>query len=319
MTAYVLMEVFRDAGLPDGVLQFLPGEAEVGRRLVAHPEISIIAFTGSKAVGLEIIADAARLRPGQRDVKKVIAEMGGKNAIILDETADLDEAVAGVTASFLGYQGQKCSACSRLILVDSIHDGVVQRLVEAARSVHMGMPEDPGTALGPLIDERAVHKVMEYLEIGEKEGRALLRPDLAHRPGPNFIGPAVFTEIRPEHRLAQEEIFGPVLAVLRARDFDDALAIANATEYALTGGLYSRSPRNIARAREAFCVGNLYINRGITGAMVGRQPFGGARLSGMGAKAGGPDYLIQFMSASVISEQTLRRGFSPDIPPAGPP
>jgi RHH-type proline utilization regulon transcriptional repressor/proline dehydrogenase/delta 1-pyrroline-5-carboxylate dehydrogenase len=317
MTAYVLVEIFREAGLPDGVLQFLPGEAEVGRRLVAHPEISIIAFTGSKAVGLEIIAEAARLRPGQRDVKKVIAEMGGKNAIIIDETADLDEAVAGVTASFLGYQGQKCSACSRLIMVDAIHDGFVQRLVEAARSVHMGMPEDPGTALGPLIDERAVRKVMEYIEIGEKEGRAVLRPDLAHRPGPNFIGPAVFTEIRPEHRLAKEEIFGPVLAVLRARDYEDALAIANATEYALTGGLYSRSPRNIARARDAFCVGNLYINRGITGAMVGRQPFGGARLSGMGAKAGGPDYLVQFMSASVISEQTLRRGFSPDIQPAG--
>src|SRR5438093_3221217 len=239
MTAYVLVEIFREAGLPDGVLQFLPGEAEVGRRLVAHPEISIIAFTGSKAVGLEIIAEAARLRPGQRDVKKVIAEMGGKNAIIIDETADLDEAVAGVTASFLGYQGQKCSACSRLIMVDAIHDGFVQRLVEAARSVHMGMPEDPGTGLGPLIDERAVRKVMEYIEIGEKEGRAVLRPDLAHLPGTNFIGPAVFTAIRSEHRLANEEIFGPVLAVLRARDYEDALAIANATEDALTGGLDS--------------------------------------------------------------------------------
>jgi RHH-type proline utilization regulon transcriptional repressor/proline dehydrogenase/delta 1-pyrroline-5-carboxylate dehydrogenase len=323
MTGYVLIEIFREAGLPDGVLQFLPGEPEVGRRLVADPGISIIAFTGSKAVGLEIIAGAARLGPGQREIKKVIAEMGGKNAIIVDETADLDEAVVGVTASFLGYQGQKCSACSRLILLDSIHDLFVERLVEAARSVRIGTPEEPGTGLGPMIDERAVQKVIEYLAIGEKEGRAILMPDLAHRPGPNFIGPAIFTEIRSEHRLANEEIFGPVLAVLRARDYDEALAIANSTEYALTGGLYSRSPRNIARAQESFLVGNLYINRGITGALVGRQPFGGGRLSGMGAKAGGQDYLPQFMSTSVITEQTLRRGFSPESQPAemnpGPP
>jgi RHH-type proline utilization regulon transcriptional repressor/proline dehydrogenase/delta 1-pyrroline-5-carboxylate dehydrogenase len=317
VTGYVLVEIFREAGLPDGVLQFLPGEPEVGRRLVADPGISIIAFTGSKAVGLEIIAGAARLEPGQREIKKVIAEMGGKNAIIVDETADLDEAVTGVTASFLGYQGQKCSACSRVILLDSIHDLFVERLVEAVRSVHMGAPEKPETGLGPLIDGRAVQKVMEYLEIGEKEGCAVLRPDLAHRPGPNFIGPAIFTEIRPEHRLANEEIFGPVLAVLRARDYEEALAIANSTEYALTGGLYSRSPRNITRAQESFLVGNLYINRGITGALVGRQPFGGGRLSGMGAKAGGQDYLPQFMSTSVVTEQTLRRGFSPDTQPVG--
>ncbi len=317
LTGYVLVEIFRDAGLPEGVLQFLPGEAEVGRRLVTHHGISVIAFTGSKAVGLDIIAEAGRVRPGQHEVKKVIAEMGGKNAIIVDETADPDEAVAGVTASFLGYQGQKCSACSRLILLDTIHDAFVDRLVEAVRSVRIGMPDDPGTGLGPLIDERAVQKVLSYIEIGEKEGRAVLRPDLAHRPGPNFLGPAIFTGIRPEHRLANEEIFGPVLAVLRARDFEEALTFANATDYALTGGLYSRSPRNIARARDAYLVGNLYINRGITGALVGRQPFGGARLSGTGAKAGGPDYLAQFMTTAVISEQTLRRGFSPDIPPVG--
>jgi RHH-type proline utilization regulon transcriptional repressor/proline dehydrogenase/delta 1-pyrroline-5-carboxylate dehydrogenase len=210
-----------------------------------------------------------------------------------------------------------------LILLDSIHDLFVERLVEAAKSVPIGAPEEPGTGLGPMIDERAVQKVMEYVEIGEKEGRAVLRPDLAHRPGPNFIGPAIFTEIRPQHRLANEEIFGPVLAVLRARDYEEALSIANSTEYALTGGLYSRSPRNIVRAQESFLVGNLYINRGITGALVGRQPFGGGRLSGMGAKAGGQEYLPQFMSTAVVTEQTLRRGFSPDSQPAemnpGPP
>ena len=309
---HALVEAFHEAGLPDGVLQFFAGEPEVGRRLVSHPNVPIVAFTGSKAVGLEIIAEAARLRPGQREVKKVIAEMGGKNAMIVDDTADFDEAVVGVLASFLGYQGQKCSACSRLILLDSIHDAFVERLVEAVRSVRTGDPVDPGVTLGPLIDGRAVQKTLEYIEIGRKEGTPALLPDLDHRPGPNFVGSAIFTGIRPEHRLAQEEIFAPALAILRARDYDEALALANASDYALTGGLYSRSPHHIARAREEFLVGNLYINRGITGALVGRQPFGGGRLSGIGAKAGGPDYLLQFMTATVTSEQTLRRGFSPD-------
>ena len=312
VTGYALVEAFHEAGLPDGVLQFLPGLPEIGRRLVAHPDVPIIAFTGSKAVGLQIIAEAAHVRPGQREVKKVIAEMGGKNAIIVDDTADLDEAVAGVTASFLGYQGQKCSACSRVIVLDSIHDIFVERLVEAARSVRLSQPEEPGSGLGPRIDERAVRTVMEYLDLAGREGTPALLPDFEKRPGPNFVGPAIFTGIRPEHRLACEEVFGPVLAVLRARDFDEALAFAGASDYALTGGLYSRSPRHIARAREEFLVGNLYINRGITGALVGRQPFGGGRLSGIGAKAGGPDYLLQFVTATVISENQLRRGFSPD-------
>jgi len=313
VTGHALVAVFREAGLPDGVLQFLPGEPEAGRRLVAHPDVPVISFTGSKAVGLQIIADAARVAPGQREVKKVIVEMGGKNAIIVDDTADLDEAVAGVIASFLGYQGQKCSACSRAIVLDTIHDTFVERLVEAARSVRMGPPEEPGAGLGPLIDQRAVQKVRDYLVVAKQEGTPVLLPDLARWPGPNFVGPTIVTNIRPEHRLAREEIFGPVLAVLRARDFGEALTVANATEYALTGGLFSRSPRNIARAREEFLVGNLYINRGITGALVGRQPFGGGRLSGIGAKAGGPDYLLQFVSGSVLSENMLRRGFSPEL------
>src|SRR2546426_311898 len=249
---------------------------------------------------------------GQREVKRVVEERGGKTAIIVDDTADLDEAVAGVSASFLGYQGQKCSACSRAIVLDAIHDAFVERLVEAARSVRMGPPEEPGTGLGPLIDQRAVQKVLEYLALAQQEGTPALLPDPARRSGPNFVGPAVVTNIRPEHRLAREEVFGPVLALLRARGFDEALGFANSTQDALTGGLFSRSPRNIALAREEFLVGNLYINRGITGALVGRQPFGGGRLSGIGAKAGGPDYLLQFVSSSVISENTLRRGFSPE-------
>ena len=189
----------------------------------------------------------------------------------------------------------------------------LERLVDAVRSVRLGYPEEPGTGLGPLIDARAVQKVLEYLAIGQAEGRPVLLPDLDHRPGLNFIGPAIFTGIRPEHRLAREEIFGPVLAVLRARAFDDALALANDSEYALTGGLYSRSPLNIARAREGFHVGNLYINRGITGALVGRQPFGGYGLSGVGSKAGGPDYLLQFVEPRAICENTMRRGFAPEL------
>ena len=313
VTGHALVAAFSEAGLPEGVLQFLPGEPEAGRRLVAHPDVPVISFTGSKAVGLQIIADAARVAPGQREVKKVIVEMGGKNAIIVDDTADLDEAVAGVIASFLGYQGQKCSACSRAIVLDTIHDTFVERLVEAARSMRMGPPEEPGAGLGPLIDQRAVQKVRDYLVVAKQEGTPVLLPDLARWPGSNFVGPTIVTNIRPEHRLAREEIFGPVLAVLRARDFGEALTVANATEYALTGGLFSRSPRNIARAREEFLVGNLYINRGITGALVGRQPFGGGRLSGIGAKAGGPDYLHQFVSGSVLSENMLRRGFSPEL------
>lgn len=309
VTAHLLIEVLAEAGLPEGVLQFLPGGPAVGQALVTHPEVSVIAFTGSQQVGLKILAAAAQAQPGQRMIKRVIAEMGGKNAIIVDDTADLDEAVAGVVASFTGYQGQKCSACSRAIVLDSVHDVFLQRLAEAVLSLRIGPPEDPSTRMGPLIDERARAKVREYIEIGKREGRLVLERPV---PGPGFfVGPAVFADIQPAHRLAQEEIFGPVLAVLRARDFDEAVRLANASPYALTGGVYSRSPGNIMTARERFDAGNLYINRPITGALVGRQPFGGHRLSGVGAKAGGQDYLPQFMVARVISENTLRRGFAP--------
>ncbi len=305
----LLMDVMKEAGLPSGVLSFVPGGPEIGAALVRHPDVQLIAFTGSKAVGLGILAEASKVDPGQRSVKRVIAEMGGKNAIIIDETADLDEAVTGVMASFTGYQGQKCSACSRAIVLESVHDLFLQRLVDAVASLPIGSPEDPGTRMGPMIDERARAKVQEYIDIGKKEGRLVVE-----RKGPKdgyFIGPAVFADIRPEHRLAREEIFGPVLAVMKAHDFEEALRMANDSDYALTGGLYSRRPSNILRVREAFDVGNLYINRPITGALVGRQPFGGHRLSGVGTKAGGAEYLQQFVVTRVISENTLRRGFAP--------
>ncbi|HEX9743446.1 MAG TPA: proline dehydrogenase family protein, partial [Nitrospiraceae bacterium] len=305
----LLAGILAEAGVPDSVLQCVPGGPEVGRALVAHPDVQLVAFTGSKAVGLRILADTAHVAPGQRTVTRVIAEMGGKNAIIIDATADLDEAVTGVVASFTGYQGQKCSACSRAIVHEAVHDLFLKRLADAVASLPIGPPEDPGNRVGPVIDERARAAVRKYIETGKREGRLVVERQV---DGPGyFVGPAVFADIRPEHRLAQEEIFGPVLAVMKARDFDDAIVLANSTCYALTGGLYSRSPVNVQKARERFEAGNLYINRGITGALVGRQPFGGYRLSGVGAKAGGEDYLAQFMVARVISENTLRRGFAP--------
>jgi RHH-type proline utilization regulon transcriptional repressor/proline dehydrogenase/delta 1-pyrroline-5-carboxylate dehydrogenase len=235
--------------------------------------------------------------------------MGGKNAIIVDDTADLDEAVAGVLYSFTGYSGQKCSACSRAIVHQAVYDIFIRRLAEAVSSLRIGPPRDPGTQMGPLIDERALARVHSYVETGKREGRLLIER-ITQGPG-YFLGPVVFVDIRPEHRLAQEEIFGPILAIMKAATFDQAMALANGTSYALTGGLYSRTPSHVEQARVQFDVGNLYINRPITGALVGRQPFGGHRLSGVGAKAGGEDYLLQFMISRVVSENTLRRGFAP--------
>ncbi len=308
---YRLATILRQAGVPAGVLLYVPGGPDVGRELVTQASVATIAFTGSKDVGLGMVQAAAVQQPGQRFVKRVIAEMGGKNAIIVDDTADLDEAVTGVVQSFTGYAGQKCSACSRVILLDSIHDAFLQRLADAVMSLRIGAAEDPATQLGPVIDGRAQKRIRDYLEIGRREGRMVVDRSME---GPGYtVGPVVIAGIESTHRLAQEEIFGPVLAVMRAPSFEQALQIANGTAYALTGGLYSRSPRHIELARQAFDVGNLYINRTITGALVGRQPFGGHRLSGIGAKAGGEEYLKQFMVARVVSEQTLRRGFAPTL------
>jgi RHH-type proline utilization regulon transcriptional repressor/proline dehydrogenase/delta 1-pyrroline-5-carboxylate dehydrogenase len=295
------------AGVPSGVLVCLPGGPEIGRALAASPHVSTIAFTGSKEVGLQLLAGATVIQPGQRLVKRVIAEMGGKNAIIVDETADLDEAIAGVVTSFTGYAGQKCSACSRAIVLESMYDQFLSRLRDAVMSLTVGDPLDPGTQVGPVIDARAKERIDGYIALGGEEGRLLVRRSF-EGPG-HFVGPAVFADVTSRHRLAQEEIFGPVLAVMKAATVTDALEIANSTSYALTGGIYSRSPANLVLVREQFDVGNLYVNRPITGALVGRQPFGGHRLSGVGAKAGGDEYLTQFMIARVVSENTLRRGF----------
>jgi RHH-type proline utilization regulon transcriptional repressor/proline dehydrogenase/delta 1-pyrroline-5-carboxylate dehydrogenase len=310
VVGYTLAELFRDAELPKGVFNYAPGRGGViGDYLVEHPEVSLIAFTGSVEVGLQIIEKAAKVHPGQTHIKKVIAEMGGKNAIIVDDDADLDEAVVQVLSSAFGYQGQKCSACSRVIVVESICEKFVRRLVQAARSIAIGPAEDPATYLGPVVDGNARRRILEYIEIGKREGKLLL-----HREGPEegFYAPlAIFADIRPEHRLAQEEIFGPILAVMKVKNFDEAIAWANSTRYALTGSVFSRSPRHLERARDEFRVGNLYLNRGCTGAIVERQPFGGFRMSGIGSKAGGPDYLLQFMDPRTVAENTMRRGFAP--------
>jgi RHH-type proline utilization regulon transcriptional repressor/proline dehydrogenase/delta 1-pyrroline-5-carboxylate dehydrogenase len=314
-----LMEIFQEIDLPPGVLNYLPGRGEVtGAALVEHPDVALIAFTGSRKVGLAINAKAAEISAKLRvdQVKHVIAEMGGKNAIIIDDDADLDEAVLGVTKSAFNYAGQKCSACSRAIVLESVYDAFLERLVEAARSLPVGPAEDPQTIVGPVIDEESQQRVLEYAALGRREGRQVLAVDVGPLAETGyFVGPHVFADVAPTARVAQEEIFGPILAVIAAKNLDEALAIANGTEYALTGGFYSRSPANIDRVVREFRVGNLYINRNITGAMVSRQPFGGFKMSGIGTKAGGPDYLLQFVLPRTITENLMRRGFAP--PEAG--
>jgi RHH-type proline utilization regulon transcriptional repressor/proline dehydrogenase/delta 1-pyrroline-5-carboxylate dehydrogenase len=304
-----LLEVLRDAGLPDGACQLLQGGGELGAHLVRSPKIQLVAFTGSREVGLEILREAYTHRPGQEHVKRVVCEMGGKNAVIVDTDADLDEAVVHVIDSAFGYQGQKCSAASRLILLEEIHERLLARLVEAVRSLKIGAPEDPRNAIGPVIDAEAKDRIAEFIRVGKKEAKCVLEMD-APKEG-FFVGPVIFSDVDPQSRIAQEEIFGPVLSIIKARDFDQALEIANGSPFALTGGIFSRSPAHIEKARKEFRVGNLYINRGITGAIVERQPFGGLKLSGIGSKAGGPDYLLQFLEPRTISENTLRHGFVP--------
>ncbi|WP_315889723.1 L-glutamate gamma-semialdehyde dehydrogenase [Kovacikia minuta] len=305
-----LTEILVEAGIPEGVFQYVPGKGStVGAHMVKHPDVHMITFTGSQEVGCRIYADAAILQPGQKHLKRVIAEMGGKNAIIVDESADLDQAVQGVAQSAFGYSGQKCSACSRVVVLEPIYDIFLARLVEAARSLNLGPTDQPSTKVGPVIDANARDRIREYIEKGRMESEVAL--EMTAPDGGYFIGPVIFRDVSPTAVIAQEEIFGPVLAVMRAKTFDEALEIANGTRYALTGGLYSRTPSHIERAQQDFEVGNLYINRGITGAIVARQPFGGFKLSGVGSKAGGPDYLLQFLEPRVVTENVQRQGFAP--------
>jgi len=310
-----LVDMWKAAGLPDGVFNYCPGRGSVmGDHLVDHPEVSLIAFTGSMEVGLRIQERAAKVQPGQKQCKKVIAEMGGKNAIIIDDDADLDEAVLGVLYSAFGFQGQKCSACSRVIVLDSIYDRFVERLTEAASSVKLGPSENPANYMGPVVDKAAQENVLRYVKIAEEEGKVLVKREVSadlKATGGCYVPMTIVEGITKTDRIAQEEVFGPVLSVMRAKDMDEAIDIANSTKFALTGAIYSRSPGNLERAHKDFRVGNLYLNKPSVGALVERHAFGGFNMSGVGSKSGGPDYLLQFMDPRIVCENTMRRGFAP--------
>jgi len=311
----MLMQVFEEAGVPPGVLNFLSGHGSViGAHLVDHKDVDLIAFTGSREVGLKIWESAGITRPGQRELKRVICEMGGKNAMIVDADTDLDETIMYSIYSAFGFQGQKCSALSRLILLEENYDRVMERLIPAAASLRIGNPEQPGIVVGPVIDEPAYRRILEYIEIGKKEAKLAYQAKEVPPHG-YFVPPTIFTDVKPNMRIAREEIFGPVLSVLKVRDLDEALEVANGTDYALTGGFFSRSPDNIERIKARLEAGNVYINRSCTGAIVGRHPFGGFKMSGSGTKAGGEDYLLHFLVPRVVTENTSRHGFAPEKSP----
>src|SRR6266496_5351328 len=315
VSGVMLMQVFEEAGVPAGVLNFLSGHGSViGAHLVDHKDVDLIAFTGSREVGLKIWESAGVTRPGQRELKRVICEMGGKNAMIVDADADLGEAIGYSIYSAFGYQGQKCSALSRLILLEENYDHLMERLIPAAASLRIGNPEQPGIMVGPVIDEAAYWRILDYIEIGKKEATLVFQAKEVPPRG-YFIPPTIFTDVKPHMRIAREEIFGPVLSVLKVRDLDEAIEVANGTDYALTAGFFSRSPDNIERVKARLEAGNVYINRSCTGAIVGRHPFGGFKMSGSGTKAGGEDYLLHFLVPRVVTENTTRHGFAPEETP----
>lgn len=297
------MEILDEISLPPGVVNFLPGSgAEVGDNLVSHPKTRFISFTGSKSVGLRINELAAKLSPGQIWVKRVVAEMGGKDVIVVEEDADLEEAAQGVIASAYGFQGQKCSACSRAVISNKIYDRFLDMFVEKAEKIKVGPAKDPENYMGPVINDKAFASILEYIEIGKREGRLIFGGGKVEGDG-YFLQPTIFADVAPSSRIAQEEIFGPVLAVIKADGFDQALQIANNSEYGLTGSLYTQNREKIKRAKREFHVGNLYINRKCTGALVGVHPFGGFNMSGTDSKAGGRDYLLLYLQAKAISEK----------------
>ena len=298
-----VMEIFEEAGVPEGVVNFVPGYgSEIGDYLVQDARTRFISFTGSMKTGLRINELAAKQIENQRWVKRVITEMGGKDAMIIDDSADLDAAAADIVASAYGYSGQKCSAASRAILHSDVHDEVLRKVVEKARALKIGAPESPDVNVGPVISEPQFEKVTSYVDVGKNEGERLLGEDPGDPGNGYFVPPTIF-EVEPDSRVAREEIFGPVLSVIEARDFEDALRIANDNPYGLTGGVYSKNREHLERARHEFRAGNVYFNRKITGALVGVQPFGGFGMSGTDSKAGGPDYLPLHMLAKTVVER----------------
>ena len=312
-TAYELIKLLVECGLPEGVAQFLPGKGEeTGAYLVEQKETELIVFTGSREVGCAILEKANQVSRHQNKLKKCIIEMGGKNAIIVDDSADLDIAVAGVLESAFEFQGQKCSACSRVLVAETIETLFTERLVSAIESLTIGPAEKPEAWIGPVIDSLAVKKINSYIAEGEKSAQLISKKLSCPKEG-YFINPVLFNQVPPDSPLLTEEIFGPVLVLISFKSLEEAIGIANNTEFALTGGFYSRSPSRIETVKQKLQVGNLYINRNCTGALVKRHPFGGFKMSGLGHKAGGPDYLTQFMNPIVITENTVRRGFSPHL------
>lgn len=302
VVAAKFFEILQEAGVPDGVVNFVPGSgAEVGDFLVDHPLTRFVSFTGSREVGLRINERAAKTAPGQKWIKRVVAEMGGKDAIIVDKETDLDQAAQAIVTSAFGFQGQKCSACSRAIVVEEVYETVLEKVAERTKALKQGDPSFFENNVGPVVDEAAYKKVLEYIEIGKKEGR-LVAGGEGNREEGWYITPTIFADVDSSARIAQEEIFGPVLAFTKARDFDHALQIANETEYGLTGSVYTRNRAHIEKARTEFHVGNLYFNRKCTGAIVGVHPFGGFNMSGTDSKTGGPDYLLLYQQAKVASE-----------------
>jgi 1-pyrroline-5-carboxylate dehydrogenase len=294
-------EVLLEAGFPEASFTLLTGSgAAVGDVLVQHPKTRFISFTGSREVGLRVNELAAKHQPGQVWIKRVVAEMGGKDAIVVDADADVDKAVDGVLASAFGYQGQKCSACSRAIVDEKVYDQFLDKLAAKAKNIKMGPSDDPGNYMGPVISAGAKKSILQYIETGKKEGRLLVGGD-ASQDGGYFVPPTIVADVDSKARIFQEEIFGPVLAVTKARDFDHALELANDSQYGLTGAVFSNNPEHLRRAREQFHVGNLYLNRKCTGAMVGAHPFGGFNMSGTDSKAGGPDYLLLFVQAKSVA------------------
>jgi 1-pyrroline-5-carboxylate dehydrogenase len=303
VVAAKMVEILYEAGIPRDALSLLTGAGEiVGDALVKHPKTRFITFTGSKEVGVIISEAAGKKVPGQIWIKRTVLEMGGKDATIVDDEADLDAAVEGVAQAAFGYQGQKCSACSRAIVSEKVYDSFVAKITERAKKVTVGPSEDSKNYMGPVVSKTALETVLGYIDVGKKEGRVVVGGDRAPGDG-YFVQATVIADVDPKARIAQEEIFGPVLAVIKARDFDHALEIANGTEFGLTGGVYSRNAEKLEKAREAFHVGNLYLNRKCTGAMVGAHPFGGFNMSGTDSKTGGPDYLLLFMQGKSIAEK----------------
>lgn len=303
---WAFVELMQEAGLPAGVLNFISGPGgAVGDTLVMHPRTRFISFTGSKEVGIHIYEAAARVQPGQIWLKRVVAEMGGKDSIVVDETADFNAAVSGVITSAFGFQGQKCSACSRAIVVEKIYGRFVEALAAKVEPLTVGLAEDPANYMGPVVNERSQQSILAYIQKAISEGGRIVAGGTAAGEGGYFVRPTVIADVDPRATIAQEEIFGPVLAVIKAKDFDHAMQIANNTEFGLTGAVYTRNPKRLQRAEKEFHVGNLYLNRKCTGALVGVHPFGGFNMSGTDSKAGGRDYLLLFLQAKSIAKKNI--------------